>query len=196
MWNSVSFPGGTRLRAGLTLLAVLLLGGCADRAHHLIVSVEDQRMALLRHGELVAVYPVSTSKFGLGSAPGSYRTPTGRFTIKEKIGGGAPSGAVFKSRRLTGEILPPNAPGRDPIVTRILWLDGKDKQNRNSYSRHIYIHGTPEERTLGTAASYGCIRMSSADVLKVFDTVGRGAKVTILPGSLAAGQFSPDLLDP
>ena len=85
----------------------------------------------------------------------------------------------FKSRVPTGEIVPVNAPGRDPIVTRILWLSGLDPGNRNTYSRYIYIHGTPEEYKLGTAASYGCIRMSSRDVAWLYDEVGVGAKVEI-----------------
>ncbi|HEY5814197.1 MAG TPA: L,D-transpeptidase, partial [Terrimicrobiaceae bacterium] len=79
----------------------------------------------------------------------------------------------------TGEILPANAPGRDPIVTRILWLEGLEAQNENAYDRYIYIHGTPEERNIGLAASYGCIRMRSNDVITLYDIVGVGAKVLI-----------------
>jgi len=173
----------------------LFLSACGDRSHHLIVSAKDQRMVLLKDGAHVATYPVSTSKFGLGSEPGSYATPTGEFRVKKKIGEGAPHGAVFKSRRLTGEVLPVNAPGRDPIVTRILWLDGRDSHNKNAFKRFIYIHGTPEERTIGTASSYGCIRMRSADVVEVFDTIGAGARVTILPGSLSAGSFDPGIVE-
>ena len=99
--------------------------------------------------------------------------------LLEKIGGGAPSGAAFKDRRRTGEIVPPDAPGRDIIVTRILWLRGEEAQNARAYSRYIYIHGTPEERNIGLPVSYGCIRMRSRDVIELFDVVGRGAKVEI-----------------
>ena len=105
--------------------------------------------------------------------------------MRKKIGDGAPQGAVFHSRRPTGEILQPNAPGRDPIVTRILWLDGLESHNSNAFSRCIYIHGTPQESLLGTPASYGCIRMRSFDVAKVYDLVGTGARVEITVGHLA-----------
>jgi lipoprotein-anchoring transpeptidase ErfK/SrfK len=173
------------LRTLLLLALLAFLAGCAgDRRHHLVISAADQQMILLRDGRPLAAYPVSTSKFGLGDTPGSNATPIGEFRIREKIGHGLPPGAVLKSRRPTGEILPVNAPGRDPIVTRILWLDGREAQNRRAYSRFIYIHGTPEESTIGTPASYGCIRMRSTDVIELFDLVGTGARVTILPGPL------------
>ena len=93
---------------------------------------------------------------------------------------------VFKDRRATGEVLAPDAPGRDPIVTRILWLRGLEAQNANAYSRYIYIHGTPEERNIGTRASFGCIRMRSRDVIQLYDIVGPQARVTILNAPLAA----------
>jgi lipoprotein-anchoring transpeptidase ErfK/SrfK len=164
-------------------VSVLLLAGCAaprDTAHQVVVSVEDQRMAVIKNGQMTAVYPVSTSKFGLGSRTGSYATPIGRLVVAKKIGTGAPSGAVFHSRRRTGEVLRPNAPGRDPIVSRILWLDGKTPENGNSYARCIYIHGTTEERKIGTPASYGCIRMKSKDVIDLYARVGIGAQVDII----------------
>lgn len=162
--------------------AFFLIGltGCVrDNKHHILISAADQKMVVLREGALLTVYPVSTSKFGLGDRPGSNATPLGEMRIRKKIGDGVPSGAVFKSRKLTGEVLPPNAPGRDPIVTRILWLEGLEGRNRNAYDRFIYIHGTPEESTIGTPASFGCIRMKSRDVIELFDIVGPGARVTI-----------------
>ncbi len=136
-------------------------------------------MLVLRDGEPVASYPVSTSKFGLGDTPGSYATPVGTFRVKKKIGDGAPAGAVFKSRQLTGEVLAVDAPGRDPIVTRILWLDGLEPQNRRAFERFIYIHGTPEERNIGTPVSFGCIRMRSKDVIELYNMVGEGARVVV-----------------
>ena len=81
--------------------------------------------------------------------------------------------------------MPPNALGRDPIVTRILWLRGRELQNANAFRRDIYIHGTPEERNIGLPASYGCVRMRSEDVIKLYDMVGPGARVTIVDGPLA-----------
>ncbi|MBE2180698.1 MAG: L,D-transpeptidase [Chthoniobacterales bacterium] len=149
------------------------------------ISVADQKMLVTDKGQPVAVYPVSTSKFGLSSSPGSYGTPVGRHRVVKMIGDGLPSGAVFKSRRFTGEVLPVDAPGRDPIVTRILWLDGRESRNRNSYERFIYIHGTPEERNIGIPSSYGCIRMRSRDVIALYERVGVGAKVDIFNEPLA-----------
>lgn len=175
------------MSARLILLAlVLLTAGCAreDRRHVMFISVADQQMLLLRDGEPLAFYPVSTSKYGLGDQPGSYATPLGKMKVREKIGQGAPLGMVFKSRRPTGEILPVDAPGRDPIVTRILWLQGLEGRNRNAFGRYIYIHGTPEERNIGRPVSYGCIRMRSADVAELFETVGVGARVHVTPSSL------------
>jgi lipoprotein-anchoring transpeptidase ErfK/SrfK len=177
------------IRSACSLIAVsVCLASCVapDTRHHVIISVPQQRMALLDNGALLTTYPVSTSKFALGDSPGSRNTPLGELEIAEKIGGSAPSGAVFKDRRRTGEILPPDAPGRDPIVTRILWLRGREAQNANAYSRFIYIHGTPEERNVGRPASYGCVRMRSRDVIQLYDIVGRGTKVTIVNEPLEA----------
>ena len=172
--------------ASAAILALfLLLAGCAgDTRHTIVISTSDQRMVVLDRGTVIATFPVSTSKYGLGDGFGSYRTPTGLMKIRKKIGDGLPSGGVLKSRKYTGEILAVDAPGRDPIVTRILWLDGQEPQNRHAYARHIYIHGTPEERNIGTPASFGCIRMRSRDVIELFDLVGVGARVKIVTGGL------------
>ena len=85
----------------------------------------------------------------------------------------------FKSRKPTGECVAPNSPGRDPIVTRIMWLEGLEGRNRNAHSRLIYIHGTAEERTIGTPASYGCVRMKSNDVYEAFNLLRTGDPVVI-----------------
>lgn len=170
------------IRPSLLILSILLLAGCAgDTRHRIIISTADQRMILLEDDNVVKNYPVSTSKFGLGDAPNSYATPVGKLKIKKKIGQGLPAGAVFKSRRPTGEVLTIDAPGRDPIVTRILWLEGLEPRNHNAYERYIYIHGTPEERNIGQAVSFGCIRMRSRDVIELCDIVGAGAQVLITP---------------
>jgi lipoprotein-anchoring transpeptidase ErfK/SrfK len=152
----------------------------------ILVSVADQKMAVLRDGAEVSRFPISTSKFGLGDQWGSYATPLGTLQVAKKIGDNAREGAVFKERRLTGEVLPPNAPGRDPIVTRILWLRGLEPQNANCFKRCIYIHGTPEERLLGAPVSWGCIRMRSKDVVRVFESVDVGTKVEVLQKPLKA----------
>ena len=181
----------TRIAVSLTCGFVLLLSGCADTHHRLIVSIPDQKMLVLTDGKPAAIYPVSTSKFGAGDREGSYTTPLGHLCVRRKIGGGAPLGAVFHSRKPTGEVLPPNAPGRDPIVTRILWLDGLESHNRNAFNRCIYIHGTPQESMIGMPASYGCIRMKSSDVAKLYDVLGNGAHVVITESSLKVGSIAP-----
>lgn len=144
-----------------------------------VVSVRDQKMAVMRNGRVVKTYPISTSKFGLGDTKGSCRTPLGAHRIASKIGTGQPKGMVFKSRKPTGECVAPNSPGRDPIVTRIMWLTGMETRNRNAHSRLIYIHGTAEERTIGTPASYGCVRMKSNDVYEAFNLLQTGDPVVI-----------------
>ena len=178
------------------LFFALFFTSCAtpkDVQHHVIISVKDQKLALLERETLVAIYPISTSKYGLGDWRGSFRTPLGELEIAQKIGEGMPPGTVFKDRRRTGEIVLPNALGRDPIVTRIIWLRGKEPQNANAFGRDIYIHGTPEERNLGLPVSYGCVRMSSNDVIKLYEMVGLGARVTIVDAPL--DKVVPDLAD-
>ncbi|WP_411827451.1 L,D-transpeptidase family protein [Luteolibacter sp. AS25] len=186
--------GITRLLLPLTgLLLPLVLNSCGansgqDDRNKMIVSVRDQKMLLLRDGKPVKSYPISTSKFGVGDIPNSNRTPLGRMKVAKKIGGGEPAGAVFKSRRPTGEILKPNAPGRDPIVSRILWLTGTEGNNKNAFRRYIYIHGTPEQYRLGSPASYGCIRMGTHDVVDLYNRVGTGADVYVIRGSIKKTQ--------
>jgi len=149
-----------------------------------IISVRDQKLMVIDQGQRVAVYPVSTSKFGIGDRWGSMATPLGWLQVAQKIGDHAPTGAVFHQRRFTGEILTPNAPGRDPIVTRIIWLRGLERSNANAFERCIYIHGTPQEKIIGKPASYGCVRMSSKDVAEVYAQIQIGALVRIIPDSL------------
>ena len=170
----------------VALAFLFALTSCAtrDTVHRVVISVKDQQLALFDHEKLVATYPVSTSKYGLGDWPGSWRTPLGEMEIAKKIGGGAATGTVFKDRRPTGEVVFPDAPGRDPIVTRILWLRGRESQNANAFQRDIYIHGTPEERNIGLPVSYGCVRMRSQDIIELYDLVGPGARVTILDAPL------------
>jgi len=183
------------------LLLGLLLASCVapDTQHHIVISTREQKLAILEGGTLMATYPISTSKFGLGDYLGSSRTPLGQLEVAKKIGDSAPPGAVFKDRIRTGEIVVPNSPGRDPIVTRILWLRGREAQNANAFGRYIYIHGTPEERLIGVPASYGCIRMRSSDIIQLYNIVGVGAAVTIvdaplisaIPGLASGHSMSP-----
>lgn len=142
------------------------------------VSVRGQELTLKRGREKLATYPVSTSRFGLGSKEGSMKTPTGRFRVAEKIGDGMPLGTVFKSRRpvkATKKLLREE----DLIMTRILWLDGLDARNANTHERFIYIHGTNHEENIGEPASHGCIRMRNADLVELFELVELGTTVVI-----------------
>ncbi|MEO5913092.1 MAG: L,D-transpeptidase [Luteolibacter sp.] len=170
--------------AGLTSCGSNSFSFGGDTHNKMIVSVQDQKMLLVRDGTPVKSYKISTSKFGVGDGPGSNRTPLGRLQVAKKIGDNAPIGCVFKARRPTGEVIVPNAPGRDPVVTRIMWLSGTESRNQNAFRRTIYIHGTPEERRLGTPASYGCIRMGSKDVADLYNRIGTGADVFIIRGSI------------
>src|SRR5215472_4750311 len=155
-----------------------------DTSSQMIISVRDQKLMLVRNGEKVATYPVSTSMFGLGDAWGRMTTPLGYLAVEKKIGDNAPVGAVFHNRRMTGEVLQANAPGRDPITTRIIWLRGLEAQNAHAFQRCIYIHGTPQEKNIGRPASYGCIRMKSSDVAALYEQVPVGAVVQIIPDRL------------
>ena len=155
-----------------------------DTSHRVVISIRDQKLMLLENGGRVAIYPVSTSKYGVGDFRGRMTTPLGYLMVAKKIGDNAPVGAVFHNRRFTGEILQPNAPGRDPVTTRIIWLSGLEAQNAQAFHRCIYIHGTPEEKTIGRPASYGCVRMKAADVAVLYNQIPLGALVQITPDRL------------
>jgi hypothetical protein len=167
---------------GSTCFCAIAFAAAPDvsAASAVVVSIADQKLALIENGTPLAQFRVSTSKFGVGDRPGSYATPLGLLEVASKIGANAPLGTVFKSRIRTGEILPPNARGRDPIVTRIIWLRGLEKCNARAYDRAIYIHGTPVESMIGRPASYGCIRMRSRDVASLFALVNVGTKIAIM----------------
>lgn len=175
-------PSFRALLASATVVLALPGATASSKASDVsvLVSVADQKMVLWQDGVELARFSISTSRFGLGDRLGSYATPLGALQVAEKIGKSVREGTVFKERRPTGEVLPPNAPGRDPIVTRIIWLRGLESQNQNSYKRYIYIHGTPEEKLLGKPVSWGCIRMASKDVVRVFEAIDVGARVEIL----------------
>jgi hypothetical protein len=183
-------------RIDIYVVALSLMVAWTARVHGLsvaaeiFVSVPDQELVLLDRGKLIARYPISTSRFGLGDGNGTYRTPIGTLFVSGKFGDHLKSGAVIKSRVATGEVVDPNAPGRDAIVSRVIWLRGKEEQNRAAHDRCIYIHGTPEERRIGRPASYGCIRMRSKDVIVLYDLAHIGMHVTVTQKRIA------DLLPP
>jgi L,D-transpeptidase YbiS len=144
------------------------------------VHLPSQTLDLLDDsGETIRCYAISTSRFGVGSEPGSHKTPTGAFRIAEKIGDGAPPGEIFISRERTGNFGQEGDP-KDHVQTRILWLDGLEPENANTKERYVYIHGTNAESQLGTPASYGCVRMTNLDVIDLYDRVPVGAAVEIV----------------
>src|SRR5215472_8576453 len=160
-----------------------------------IISVRDQKLMLMENGAIAATYPVSTSKYGLGDAWGSLATPLGLLQVAQKIGDHAPIGAVFHNRRWTGEVLQPNTPGRDPVMTRIIWLRGLEVANAHAFHRCIYIHGTNEEKLLGRPASFGCIRMRSIDVVALYGQLPLGTPVEIVQDRLpkASNMADPEV---
>jgi lipoprotein-anchoring transpeptidase ErfK/SrfK len=168
---------------GLLLLvivsAVPFAADATPLSADMIVSVPDQVLALVDRGKLIARYSISTSKFGTGDSNASYRTPLGTLFVSAKIGDRLPAGAVIKNRIPTGEMVAVDAPGRDPIVSRVIWLRGMETQNEKARDRCIYIHGTPEERRIGKPASFGCIRMRSRDIIDLYNRVHIGTHVTI-----------------
>ena len=153
------------------------------------IDVPSQSLTLFdRSGRVIRRYPVSTSKHGVGEKSGSFCTPRGRHVVRAKIGGGQPESAVFVRRRPTGEVWTPELharyPGRDWILTRILWLAGCEPgKNRmgevDTMRRYIYIHGTHEFAELGKPGSIGCIRMRGADITELFDLVPPYTEVEI-----------------
>lgn len=155
---------------------------------YLHVHIPSQQLLLIDAQKLKHRYSISSAKNGLGEQTGSERTPRGWHTVRAKIGSGAPINTVFVGRRQTAEIynadLATKYPGRDWILTRILWLSGRDVGfNRlgqvDSMRRYIYIHGCPDSEPMGVPLSHGCIRMRNKDVVDLFDSVCVGTKVFI-----------------
>lgn len=159
------------------------------KAMHIEISLARQSLTLFDASDAVlACYPVSTAAKGAGEQANSYQTPRGRHRIRAKIGDGLPVGAVLRGRRPTGEVCTPELitaqPGRDWILTRILWLCGEEPGfNRggqvDTMRRYVYIHGTPDSTPLGVPGSHGCIRMRNTDLVRLFDQVSVGIKVRI-----------------
>ncbi|MCY3815873.1 MAG: L,D-transpeptidase [Gammaproteobacteria bacterium] len=159
-------------------------------AAEVLIGISRQTLQLLEGGKVVGRWPVSTSRYGPGELTDSMGTPRGRHRIRACIGDGQPSGVVFVGRRATGEIyseeLARQHPGRDWVLSRILWLCGEQPgYNRHgrvdSMRRYIYIHGTPDSEPMGVPRSHGCVRMRNADVIALFDRVGPGCRVDIQP---------------
>ena len=154
----------------------------------IVIDVASQILDFYNQGVIVRRYPVSSAKNGTGQEFGSFRTPLGKHIVRAKIGEGQPVNTVFVRRRPTGEIYTPDLgtrfPGRDWILTRILWLSGCEPGfNRlgkvDTMRRYIYIHGSPDSVEMGKPGSIGCIRMRNQDLLELFDQVEAGTEVDI-----------------
>lgn len=159
---------------------------------NIIVCLKDQTLSLRQGNLQLKQWDISTALNGAGNISGSGCTPLGHHYIKAKIGAAAPLGAVFVGRRLTGEVysseLLAQFPTRDWILTRILWLQGKESGinrggNVDSMRRFIYIHGTPDTEPMGVPLSHGCVRMRNADVIELFDQIEVGTPVSIVSQS-------------
>ena len=143
------------------------------------ISIKDQTLSFKDK-----TYSISSAANGLGEEEGSFCTPTGKFKIASMIGDGLEIGAVLTGRVPTGEIYSPQLkqqyPNRDWILTRILWLDGIEVHNKNTKARYIYIHGAPDEATMGVPGSKGCIRLRNQDIIELFERVKIGENVVIM----------------
>jgi L,D-transpeptidase YbiS len=162
-------------------------GGVDLNGDILYVSVARQHMYHVRNRRLIAEHPIATARNGLGTQRDSYRTPTGLHRISEKIGDDVPPFGILKDRIFTGELADPDFAGvdKDWITSRVLWLEGLEPGHNqggdvDSHDRFIYIHGTANERSIGSPTSRGCIRMRNADVIALYDTVDLGALVVVL----------------
>lgn len=161
----------------------------------IVVSIADQRLQLRKNGNVTVDVVVSTAKNGPGEQFGSECTPRGKHIVRAKIGGDCPIYSVFVGRRPTGEVYSEQLcrayPGRDWILSRILWLSGLEVgKNRlgevDSMRRYIYIHGSPDEEVFGQPNSHGCVRMKNADVVRLYNEINVGTSVLILEEPLTA----------
>ncbi len=153
-----------------------------------MISISAQTLSVFHEAVLWQSYSISSALNGVGGEKNSGKTPLGRHVIRAKIGGGMPINTVFVGRRATGEsyseALAQQFPKRDWVLSRILWLSGKEKEiNRlgqvDTMQRYIYIHGTPDSEPMGVPLSHGCIRMRNTDVMALFDSIPVGTEVLI-----------------
>jgi len=164
----------------------------ADSERWIEIDLDRQRLSLFEGDALLAQWPVSTALNGPGECVNSGCTPRGEHRVRIKIGGGQPINAVFVGRRPTGEVYTPQLaaryPGRDWILSRILWLTGSESGvnrggDRDTLRRFIYIHGCPDDEPIGVPHSHGCVRMRNADVIDLFERIDAGIRVVIREGS-------------
>ncbi|KAF0162567.1 MAG: hypothetical protein FD157_3876 [Rhodocyclaceae bacterium] len=167
---------------------------------HIRISLPQQSLELHdERGTLLRRYPVSTARNGAGEQNGSYGTPRGRHIVRAKVGAGETANSVFAGRRPTGEIwtsqLAEQFPERDWILTRILWLSGREPgRNRlgevDTMRRYIYLHGCPDSAPMGTPDSHGCVRMRNSDIIELFDLVPAYTPVDIVEFGVEAGSWN------
>ena len=152
------------------------------------INLRTQHLDLLEDDILLLTYPISTATNGGGERVGSEKTPRGLHEVRELIGHGMPSGAIFVARQWTGEVCTPELqagnPERDWMLSRLIWLAGLEVGKNcggdvDTFARYIYIHGTPDSEPVGEPHSHGCIRMRNADVIALFDMVDTGTLVRI-----------------
>jgi len=183
----VGMPVATVDQVDQTATDINSIAEASAGKNSIVVNISEQMLYLYAGDNVVVSYPISTSKYGIGSEAGSNKTPLGQHIIVSKIGEGAVEGTIFKSRVNTGKIAVMNAPGAgDLVTTRILWLKGLEPGKNaggqvDSYNRFIYIHGTAEEKFIGKPASHGCIRMKNTDVVDLFNRVLEDTLVNIIP---------------
>ena len=155
---------------------------------HIEIDLGRQRLLLWSEGRALRECLISSGANGIGEINGAGCTPRGRHIVRAKVGGGAPTGTLFTRRRPTGEIWSPELhakfPGRDWILTRILWLSGTERgRNRlgcvDTFRRYIYLHGTPPTTRLGVPGSKGCIRVDNGDIVDLYDRLPVGAEVNL-----------------
>jgi hypothetical protein len=150
-------------------------------SRRLEVSMDDQLLKIMEGNTCIRQFPVSTALKGMGFTQDSYRTPTGRFTISEKIGDGELIGTIFKQRVPVGQWTLGDESQSDLVLTRVIRLEGLDADNSNTLERCIYIHGTNREDKIGEPASQGCIRLKNVEMIELFDHVSEGMTLEISP---------------
>lgn len=153
------------------------------------VSVDNQTLKVIEGGQCVREFNISTAAKGMGFVRDSYRTPTGRFRIHEKIGDGEASGTIFKMRVPVAHWSVGDELEKDLVLTRVIRLEGLDPENSNTLERNIYIHGTNCEDKIGQPASMGCIRMANDEMIELFNRVNEGAEMTIHPATQRRGKL-------
>ena len=160
-----------------------------NSSRRLLVSMDDQTLKVMEGDLCIREFHISTALKGMGFTKDSYRTPTGRFFICEKIGDGEAIGTIFKQRVPIGQWICGDHLEKDLVLTRILRLEGIDPLNANTFERCIYIHGTNREDKIGEPASQGCIRLNNNEIIELFELVSEGMELEITPSTTTRGKL-------